>query len=390
MKLLSNIPAWPLLFSLKRNQGLPLLFLLLVSMPLADSFLSIARPKRLFENRRLSAKPRFQWGDPAGYLKKYEAYFNDNFGFRNTLLVHHNTIMVRNLKTSPLARIVVGKNGWFFLDREDREPGAIDYFRCLRPFSLPELEAWKTGLRQRHAWFSARGIVYLFIVVPNKDSIYPEFLPASIRRLGTQTRLEQLLSYLKKEPSIPIIDFRKELLLEKSKSRLFPKTDSHWSPMGAYLAYVKIIAALSRHFPGLRPYPQHELYRVEKNYPGDLVKMLSLDRNAFLEPMIRLRMKPDHVRYASASRGKYGPGIDETVDRTPDAPWPPLLMIHDSFQRRLRPFLSRHFRKVIYISDRKLPIYKELIDANQIKIVIDQRVERALMFQVLDNSAIAD
>ena len=112
---------WPnrryfhLWFDFKKNSGLPLFFLILISLPLLDGFLKISQASPLNEKRKLAAKPYFSIRDPFGFVKDYESYFNDNFGFRGQLITCHNFLLVTVFRTSPLDRVVIGRDGWLYL-----------------------------------------------------------------------------------------------------------------------------------------------------------------------------------------------------------------------------------------------------------------------------------
>ena len=40
-----------------------------------------------------------------------------------------------------------------------------------------ELDFWKQKMEQRQRWFTKKGIAFLFLIVPNKHTIYSEYLP---------------------------------------------------------------------------------------------------------------------------------------------------------------------------------------------------------------------
>ena len=70
------------LLSLGKNNGLPLLFLLLIFLPLADMTFRVVQTVPVNEKRKMAVKPEFQPMRPWDFAKKYEAYFNDHFGVR--------------------------------------------------------------------------------------------------------------------------------------------------------------------------------------------------------------------------------------------------------------------------------------------------------------------
>jgi alginate O-acetyltransferase complex protein AlgJ len=381
-----KIPGWPLLFNFKKNNGLPLLFILLGFLPLADMIFKISQPLPIGEKRRLAAQPQFSWRKPWDYLKKYEDYFNDHFGFRSQLLYHHNRLTVRLFDTSPTDKVIVGRQGWLFMGRETKTRNELDYFRSLRLFAPEELRHWRNMLRQRRAWLSSRGIFYIFLVVPNKSTIYPEFMPRNIRRLGSFSRLDQLLAALRQEKDFPVLDIRETLWRAKKKFMVYNKTDSHWNELGAYFAFEKIMGKLAEEFPGLEK-PSLDQFTIESmnRAGGDLAQMLSLQQNYFREQAVRLRPKKPAAMQISQMKRSLGPYIREITSQCPTGELPTTLMVHDSFVHQLKPLLSPRCRRIIYVWDWGLHFFKDVIEKEKPAIVIEEIAERVLCDLVLQN-----
>jgi hypothetical protein len=366
-------------FSFKTNSGLPLLFLILISLPLLDGFFKISQAAPLNEKRKLADKPHFSLRDPFGYAKDFESYFNDNFGFRGQLVYCHNLIQVAVLGTSPLAKVVIGRDGWLFLGRETKFRDEIKYFRSVKLFTGAELERWRTILRQRWQWLQQRGIVYIFMVIPNKSTIYPEYLPRSIRKVNQQSRLDQLLAALRQDADFPVLDFREILSREKSKSLVFYRTDTHWTELGAYFAYKETMEKLAATFPGLRA-ASLDQFTLESGgvFNSDLALVLSLQNSKFKEQRIRLRAKTPPPFATSSAKIKLGRFIRKIVSECPSGTLPTALIVHDSFMHQLKPFFRPHFQRIVYIWDWGLHFFLEEIERERPKIVIDEMVERTL------------
>ena len=61
-------------------------------------------------------------------------------------------------------------NGWIFYIAKESLETTTD----------KELHQWKVLLEKRQQWLARRNIFYLFLIIPNKGTIYPEFMPANI------------------------------------------------------------------------------------------------------------------------------------------------------------------------------------------------------------------
>jgi alginate O-acetyltransferase complex protein AlgJ len=356
---------------------LPLLFLALISLPLLDQMLQLTRRPPVNEKRRLAKRPSFSLKDPLGFFQKYESFFNDHFGLRSQLVYLHNLFQVTVFQTSSVDKVLIGKNGWLFMGRENRSRSEVSYFRSLKLFTPAELEHWHSVLRQRRQWLERRGILYLFLVVPNKSTVYPEFMPANLRKLNPQSRLDQLLAMLAKDPGFPVIDFRETLRKEKDRLPLYYRTDSHWTEVGAYFAYRQVMEKLAQAFPRLQltPLEQYSLEYRNRFY-GDLAQMLSLHGGKFKEEGVSLRRKLPTPFATSTAKRRLGPYIRMTVSECPGADLPTILIVHDSFMHQLKPFFKPHFRRIVYIWDWGLHFFLKEIEREKPRIVIDELVER--------------
>ncbi len=358
---------------------LPLLFLLLILLPLADMFLRFAPAAPVREKRRLAAPPRLEWRRPLEFLRQGDAYLRDHFGFRGLLVQGHNRIVAGSLKSSPSDKVVVGRRGWLFMGRETKSRDEREYFRRLRPFTPAELQRWRRVLRQRREWLQARGIAYLFLVVPNKSTVYPEFVPTRLRPLGRPSRLDQLLAELGREGDFPVVDLRGRFQASKDGRPLYSKTDSHWNDLGAFHAFAAILEKLAPRFTGLRP-PALDQYalRIQDRAGGDLAQMLGLQKRYYREQRVRLQPRQRIEVRTRQARKAIGPYIHEAISEAPEAELPPLLVVHDSFIHQLKPFLETRFRRVVYVWDWGLHFFPGIVERERPALVIDEIAERML------------
>ena len=84
------------------------------------------------------------------------------------------------------------------------------------PFAAKDLDAWTRVLEERRDWLAARGIAYLFVVAPNANTIYPEYMPDRIRKASFRSRLDQLIDHLKANGFFNLVDLRPALRKAKS------------------------------------------------------------------------------------------------------------------------------------------------------------------------------
>jgi alginate O-acetyltransferase complex protein AlgJ len=361
---------------------LTVVFTLVIFFPLLDRLLTGSGESRLVEKREMALKQEFRWDTLLPYLNRFTSYYNDHFPFRGLLIYWNSFLKVKLFGVSPVAKVLLGREGWVFFDKPGSQPGTVEYYRSITLFSPGELEQWKNCLEQRFRWLAARGIHYLFVIAPNKNTIYPEFMPGYIRKVHQQSRMDQLLDYLARHSAVPFLDLRPALLAAKQRYPVYSRTDTHWNDFGAYIAYREIIRSLSLYFKEARPLPLSRFkIKTVNHLGGDLAIMLSLQDVVLREDMIMLEADPP-----LSARGRRLKNISrfvrQSVSRGQNAPLPKMLMVHDSFYNRLQPFLSEQFSRVLYIWDWDMNFYPEIIEREKPKLVIDEMAERFFMDKI--------
>ena len=154
--------------------------------------------------------------------------------------------------------------------------------------------------------------------MPNKESIYPEFMPSAYNRAGSWSRLDQLLAYMKAHSSVTILDVRDGLRHAKDRERLFDRTDTHWNERGSWAAYGRIMEILTGWFPGMKAIPRREFLDVSRTTPGgDLAKMLGVPELMLEEHLQLQRLTPFRSRKTNGSHSRRGRGVRPTGSISP-------------------------------------------------------------------------
>jgi hypothetical protein len=333
------------------------------------------------ENRQLASLPPFKLSRKylLPFPAQFEAYYNDRFGFRTTLVHWLDHAEVFWLKVSPSPQVIVGKNGWYFLT----EAPVTTACQPSTPLTPRQLARWQQMLEARRDWLAWRGIRYLVVMVPEKQTIYPENLPRKYRPLQTErTRLNQLMTYLHAHTTVPVLDLREPLRQAKAHERLYHFTDAHWNDHGGYIGYRRIVEALATWFPGMEPWPRSDFDEVvEHDDGGDCALMMGLKKELSedyenLKPRRRLRTQgtaegfpPDPAWMAQPfAMFQADPGLPRAV------------MFCDSFTFSMYPFLSQHFQRIAYLWQTFPTFDTSVVEREQPDIVIQELVERKLQY----------
>ncbi len=327
------------------------------------------------ENRVLAKLPEWPQSGPglARFAEEFEAYANDHVGGRVALFRTYSAIAVVGLSRSPTSKVVLGKEGWLFWAGD----GALDQYRGTARFSDAELRRWGDVLAERSQWLASQGISYLFVIAPNKHSVYPEFMPENIHRTRNETRLDQLLAHLETRQEVEVIDLRDALRNAKGERALYYRTDSHWNADGAWVAQRAILEAGGRHVSGLVPGAAASFERSTRASPGFGLAGLIGQRDRFRDTMVAWV----HPRARSTKQAP--PRVDSRPFAYPpkargthDPSQPRAVLFQDSFGNALQPYFDEAFQRIVYAWS--FDVDPVLIEAESPDLVIHLVVERFL------------
>ncbi len=365
----SPLPGWA-------QYLLAVLATLLVCLPLADLALGLDPTPLPMENRKLAPLPDLHFDATwTKFPALFETWEKDHFGLRSTLIHWHAVLMLDVLGVSPTSDVLIGRNGWLYLGANK----AVDAYRCVYPFTKPELDAKVAELRERRDWLTARGIRYLNVWAPLKSNIYPEFLPAWVTKSGGPCRIDQWMARMRKE-GFPVLDLRPALRKAKAEGIAYYPTDTHWNPRGGYFGYLAVMARLRAWFPQLEPIDAKRVkyYEVER-LGGDLARLMDMQvRYKALELGAGIADKRCSLAGLNGLSRPKGIKLEayECPPRPGDKPGPRVVMTHDSFGNALIPFLAQTFGRTLAAEFAGFD--KELIEHEKPDLVIEVHLERQM------------
>jgi hypothetical protein len=348
------------------------LFLAGLGMPLLGTFLSLEPLQSFNEKRRLAAFPNWprNYSQAATYLPGVLSFYRDHFGFRRSLIHGLALAEVSFFHVSSNSSVILGDDGWLYLRLTDG-PGSSEQ-SGLAPLSEQELNRWQSLLEQRRAWLAKRNIAYLVVLVPEKQSIYPEFLPATMRRLQKNQWADQLIGRLKSTGSpVRILDLRPYLLQAKNREPIYWKGDTHWNQYGIYVGYQAIMNEIMRILPGKALIvlgPDDFARFPAKGVGGDLANLLGVPE-LFNERFNAMTPRNQKLPPRGAE--------DSLYELNGDPRMPRLVMYHDSFSFELIPLMARSFSHGAYYWG-KHNMRADFIASEQPDLVIDEFAERFL------------
>ncbi len=356
--------------------GLILAFVVFICLPAADSLLRLDRTPKVDENRRLAKRPEFH-ASLAGIRDAFagtEAYFNDHFGFRSTLVRLERDLRRKIFPEIRVPYVVMGSGGWLFYGGDL----ALDILGT-RPFSNEELESWRRLLTGRRDWLAERGIRYLFVIPPDKSTVYPEHLPRWATETPRVDRIRQLIEHMRAHSDVPILSLRDAILAAKPRSILYRQTDTHWNDVGALEGCRVMVDAVSALGVAVAPLDPASFQIVREEIPpGDIAKLVS-DSAKFPDngnlaavagpALTPFRLRKDNTILGDKVAAGYEPHVSENAAAGGRA-----VIFHDSFLLQGRKLLGHSFGRVVYF--RQLNWEKPFLEQEKPDIVIDEMVER--------------
>ncbi len=227
------------------------------------------------------------------YTHKYEKYFNDQFGLRKLFLRSLALYRFHVFGGSISSDVMIGKEDWLFANRYN----TLDAYRGYKWFSSDDLIKIKNYLEKKQALLAERGIDYLYVIAPNKQSIYPEYFPARFTKYG-ENYVDTFVEFMRDNSDVDILDLRHSLIKNKNKGQLYYRTDTHWNSLGAYYAYREIFSDPKKLLSENSFGPAHlrALNLIERNPGtnlGELMFQLKITKqslNRVLRDLIKAKM----------------------------------------------------------------------------------------------------
>lgn len=350
--------------------ALIIFFLAALTLPLMGLALRLDLARAHKENRVLAPFPPVSLNRHVlgSFPEKFRAYFEDHFGFRNALIGWQAAVKVKWLGVSSSKRVILGRDGWLFQPPYDN---SLEWYRGPRPLTTEQLAQWQRVLEARRDWLRERGMRYIFVIAPEKHTIYPEYVPDAFRRMQEVSRLDQLVRYVKEHSDVEILDLRQALMEAKRRERLYHRTDSHWNDYGAFVGYQAIAAELAKASAEIQPLTEADFELVrEQSREMDLSAQLGLG-DVLTEENLRLRPRRASLEF------RLNPDIKYLVSEGKNDRLPRMVMFRDSYSNYLIPFLDHHFSRAVYVWNYGFDT--NLIETERPHFVIQEVVERYLL-----------
>lgn len=320
-----------------------------------------------YENRSLYSKPNLEFNNIINFPIDYENYYNDNIPFKNEIRHLYSDFLYTKFNMSSNSRVLVGKNGWLFYNSVPDGDSMSDY-RKIYNYSVETKENIKDKLIEIERKLQEKGIEFYVLILPNKELVYNEYMPntISINENNKYSRTEDLVNYLFDKSDLNIVFPKQALIENKEISDTYFKYDTHWNNFGAYIGTMELMKLIKPTFES----PKISIGNNESS--GDLANLLLMpDKLLNDEPVIENFY--DEVETICEIDGQSqictaSKGINKKS----------ILVIGDSFRENMVQYLSKLYRKSIFVHRDYFD--ESLIDKYKPDIIVYEVVERYSYF----------
>lgn len=336
--------------------------LLLCLVPAAGMLLP--KPAETGGNEVLAPPPAFRTAGGqvnAAYLPQLMDYVEDNYFGRRQLVSAWSALNQNVLRTSIAENVVLGKDGWLYFG------DTLNDYTGADPMSEREIFSAARNLALIREFCERQGARFLFVIAPNKNSLYPEHMP-EFTTSGQRHDAERLLERLAVQ-DVPSVDLFS--LFRSQEETLYFTQDSHWNSKGAALAADAIHQALACPTSYFQ-----QTFIPEESHLGDLYDMLH---------PAGARRETDQTYGGTLSFDYDAPfrsPNDMTIQTSGGRRTGSLVMFRDSFGMLLYPYMADNCQRALF--SRSMPYKMELAAQREADFVVAELVERNLDYLIED------
>ncbi len=303
-------------------------------------------PEIIDENKKLNVN----------FTTELDDYLSEHFSFRTDVVSVFSSLKYSVFNESLEEQVVAGKDGWLYFSK------TLDDYTGKNLMSDYEIDSLVKTLDIIDEYIESKGAEFVFVVAPNKNSVYPQYMPYYFTKTQSNSNLD-ILNEKNKDKNY-YLNIKSGLV--DSKELLYHKTDTHWNNLGAIYCYNAIMKKFNKDYIDYL----ESGYSVKCNWQSDLNTML-FPKKELYDNQVEFNKKTD-FEYISKFRSVEDLNIETTTKNGTGK----LLMYRDSFTNALLPFLSSNFEYSKFT--RVLPYRLNELETTDYDYVVIEIVERNL------------
>ncbi len=276
------------------------ILLLVLCVPFLQKHLNLVKVSPLNGVVETSELPDFSFKDwySGDFQKKYEAYYEENVGFKNSLVRLYNQIDYSLFQEAHAGNVTVGLDGYLF------QQDYIDEVAGKKFIGDSQMDYKVKRLKEAQDFLESQNKVFFTVLAPGKASYFKNFIPAWQMKSDKDTTNYSSFIQKSRSAKLNVLDFNAWFLSMKDTTKypLYPKQGIHWSYYGMALAADSIFNYISS--KGLSPLPQFtwslempDTLRGTDYDIGDLLNLIwKIPHNKMAYPVFQYSTTPDVVQ----------------------------------------------------------------------------------------------
>lgn len=246
-------------------------------------------------------------------------------------------------------QVLLGKEDWlFYKSTEDGDP--ISDYQGINHYDEATMQAYADKLTNERNQFTNYGIDFYILSIPNKSSVYPEYMPDTIERKDTTSRTDLLMKYLEENTDLNVVDAKPALVKAKRKKPVYYKSDTHFNQIGAFVTVQALKDKIDGKTDSLKDV---KFDKVMNNYSGDLACLCDMQDTFNNDTQYQLDAATVNNKIKSNKR---------------------ILVIGDSFSEVMQSIMSQYFAEVKTVNIWSFEL--SLLDEYKPDIVVWEHAER--------------
>ena len=313
-------------------------------------------------------------------LEESDQPFNRAFGFRASLIRLNATLRMGLFGVSPNKDVLPGREGWYFLSRHEGRRLLRESHQTESAFQ--EFQIRRNELEKAMSFCRGQGVELLVAIAPSKASLYSDYLPLRYRSSQLLSAGETFKGSLSADARQSVLLFSHALEEAKAMGQLYHKTDTHWNPLGAWVASKRLTEVLNRETSLQLPeLPVPERIEMRRRSGGDLMRLMGLTEfheetvpvPLISTPTVR-KASGDVLERAPFAALQRGASFQRLVSEK--GAGYKVVIIHDSFGIELMPFIGSQVAQSVWVWDTRFRV--DVVEAEKPDLVVWLFMDRHL------------
>jgi alginate O-acetyltransferase complex protein AlgJ len=277
---------------------------------------------------------------------KIDNCITQNFSIKNRMIEFINYQRFNTFSTLTGKNVTKGlNNNLFYTDKN-----TLDISNGKSQFTKVEKAKTIEVLSARQSYMASNNINYLNYIIPNKNTIYSNYLP-SMKTQNIFTRLDDYNELLN-ESKLNITNLKPEFLQLKDTRNLYYSNDSHWNLNAIEVAYNTIANQLRMQgFNNIKSYSSFE--QITKSHIGDIPYYLGFPNQYVEKNAVKINLDSLQAKTINSTITPFkltsGISVESQKYINNNKNLPKLLLLGDSYTDELRPLLAESFAELQFI-----------------------------------------